>query len=190
MATGFTSRTPIARMLGDEVTNVNEFNRAVMDFASVKSPGRLTAVVRKTTLDILRGVLLRSPVRTGRLRSGWQASIGIPSNASPLAMVQIGETKTKRGRRVAGRAIDRRNLDEAIALLETLEFGQPTWITNNVVYAAVVEYGGYSSASAGEPGSRVTSSGFSRQAPQGMLNVTIVEYTEYLRSKLNVGEAP
>ena len=43
-----------------------------------KVKNRLTVVPRKIALEVLRRVVMRTPVRSGRARGNWQTSVGSP----------------------------------------------------------------------------------------------------------------
>lgn len=43
-----------------------------------KAAAKPNIVVRKVALDLLRGIVLDTPVDTGRARANWQASVGSP----------------------------------------------------------------------------------------------------------------
>lgn len=106
-------------------------------------------VLRKVALDGLTGVILRSPVDTGRFRGSWRVGINAvdPSTLPPLpkgtkgvlgipSTSELG-TKTKK-------------ISEA-------KWGDTIFISNNVEYAKRLE------------------DGSSSQAPQGVLGLTVAE---------------
>lgn len=83
--------------------------------------------VRKFVLEIVRRVVLRSPVRTGRFKGNWIVDMGaIPTGvldrADPTGDTTISEA-TERVR--AMRIVD----------------DSPIWIANNLPYAQRLEYG-------------------------------------------------
>src|SRR3989344_3510621 len=49
------------------------FNRFIADFAAA-TQGETSVIVRKFALMLLRKIVLRTPVRTGRARAGWKAA--------------------------------------------------------------------------------------------------------------------
>ena len=119
--------------------------------------GKVDDVVRKVLYDVSTAIIMRTPVDTGRLRGNWQFGVdSIPSgetgNVSPPNFsAQIGAATA----------------------------GHTYYIVNNLPYAAVIEYGQYPNPPKG--GSGKTSGGYSTQAPQGMVRITVVEYEKYLR---------
>jgi hypothetical protein len=103
------------------VTNLVEFSAQLKGFASLS---REKAVLgqRKVTFQILRGVILSNPVDTGRMRAGWVATAGAPSESVPDAGSYPAPDAM-----VAG------------AGLAELQFGQSSYVVNNVEYSAYVE---------------------------------------------------
>lgn len=89
--------------------NVAEFSLQLKSFGELAEKQAVQAQ-RKVTLQILRGVILANPVDTGRMRGAWVASVGAPAS---------GEAG---GSDLAG-----------------LEFGQDTYVVNNVEYSGHVE---------------------------------------------------
>lgn len=114
----------------------------------------MNAVVQKVTYTIFRSVILKTPVDTGRVKGNWVTSAGSYERAAVLT-----KDKTKRG----GRTID----DMANVVLKT-PAGGIVYMVNNVAYLQYLEYG----RDDGQPGSK--------QAPQGMIRITLLEYHNYL----------
>jgi hypothetical protein len=48
----------------------------------IKTEKQLKTVIRKITMEAFRGVVLRTPVDTGRARANWSPSIGSASTAT------------------------------------------------------------------------------------------------------------
>jgi hypothetical protein len=118
------------------------------------APGRFRRV---------RGIILMTPVDTGRARGSWNVSLGRPDPSYSL---------TGPRRRPPGVA-------EATAAMRGLGVYQEVWIASGLPYMPMLEYGGYPDPP--EHGSWdkrarkwVVKSvgGRSRQAPQGMVRVT------------------
>jgi hypothetical protein len=110
-------------------TNVREFNASLTRF--LKSVGDKAVVAhRKVALDVLRGLILASPVDTGRLRGGWNASVATPSDwAPPTGVVDKAEgTGTLGAERLA----------EAAVAISASTLGSVLWISNSVSYVGVV----------------------------------------------------
>jgi len=123
-------------------------------------------VFREISSETFIKIAKRTPVRTGSLISAWDIEIN------------------KQGRGKAGvRGITKQT---GISLakgrtgkLHRLKITDTVYITNNMSYAHIVEYGLY------RPGPNTTPDGYSRQAPHGMVRVTLAEmrmkYAEYLK---------
>jgi hypothetical protein len=88
-------------------TNVTEFNVGLEKWKGLTRTQSVLAQ-RKVTLQVLRGVIRANPVDTGRMRSAWQATVGSPAS---------GET------------------GDSGASLAALQFGQASFVVNNVEYA-------------------------------------------------------
>lgn len=121
-----------------------------------KAKGNATLAVRALALEILRRVVMRSPVGNpdlwknkppagyvgGRFRANWQLTIHDPAT-SIVTRTDADGTQTV--------------LDGA-ARLEFFQAGWPIYIVNNLPYAMRLEFEGWSS-----------------QAPAGMLRITLAE---------------
>jgi hypothetical protein len=118
------------------------------------------SVVKKTALDIYKGVTKRTPVDTGALRNSWM--IGI--NHKPEG-VKKGTRKKGSGGKATRAEF---NESEEMKNLNGIKLGSTVYITNNQPYAEVVEYGKYGSGPK-------TTGGYSSQAPKGMVRVTMQE---------------
>lgn len=104
------------------------------------------AEVRKICLDLLTGIVLKTPVDTGRARANWFTSIGSPS-------INITESTDPSGSATIANSLS--------AISEAT--GNVLWITNNLPYIYRLEF-----------------EGWSRQAPAGMVRVTINDITRQL----------
>jgi hypothetical protein len=106
-------------------------------------------------LDTVRRIILRSPVDTGRFRGNWRLSTATPDTTVNGDVDPTGAGLLARAQRFVLRL---RLADDAI-------------IANSLPYAATIEYGGYPNPSKGTK----TVGGFSRQAPAGVVGVTVAE---------------
>jgi hypothetical protein len=97
---------------------------------------------RKIILDIQKDVMLATPVDTGLLRSNFFVGISAPPSATTTT------SDSGNGARAA-----------AAAALAAFQWGQTVYLTNNLPYANLIEFGG----------SKV-------KAPAGMLRVTVARY--------------
>jgi len=104
------------------------------------------AEVRKICLDLLTGIVLKTPVDTGRARANWFTSIGSPS-------INVTESTDPSGSSTIANSLT------AISKAT----GDILWITNNLPYIYRLEF-----------------EGWSRQAPAGMVRVTVNDITRQL----------
>ncbi len=165
-------------------TNIREFSRKVAAFTGQIVPRRAQLLVRMVGLQIARGVVLKTPVDTGAARGRWQASVGnIATSATPSD--PVGDSTIKR--------------------MDSVGANAPPYpviyYANNVPYIMTLERGGYvpldpidspeanarraarrndrqqrrARQVAGHPGAPMVRGGYSKQAPRGMVDVTLNE---------------
>jgi len=106
--------------------------------------------VRGTLFALTSRVIKETPVDTGRLRNNWQSSIGRPIRSEKAGVDRSG----------AGA------INEAAAVANKMELGNVFYFTNNLPYAARIEFQGHS-----------------EQAPQGMLRVNVERVAASLRRR-------
>ena len=111
-----------------------------------KVEDRLVEVVQKLGLDLLRRIVLKTPVDTGRARGNWFVTIGSPSGAVSQGTDPGGQASIARGS----------------AVITGLTKPQAIWISNNLPYIVRLE------------------NGHSRQAPAGMVAVSLAEMSAFL----------
>ena len=134
--------------MGDFAMQIKQFN--------AKTEKQGSALVRKICLDLSRRIIKKTPVDTGRARANWQASITTPASV-------IIELNDKSGAQSIAKA----------GAVASNAWGNVFYLTNNLPYAAVLEYGLYGTgASATE---KTNGTGYSVQAPNGMVRVSIAE---------------
>lgn len=152
--------------------NAREFNKALSDWALTATPSAVEQVTKYFALEVLRRVMKRTPVDTGRARGGWQATLTSPAT---------GQSGTN----------DQNNAFAAAnATIQSAKPFQVIWISNNVDYIRILEEGGFvppnpgpsktggSSSAAGRKarkGKTLVRDGYSVQAPEGMVAVTLRE---------------
>jgi len=117
------------------------------------------AEVRKICLDLLTGIVLKTPVDTGRARANWFTSIGSPSSNTTSFTADTGRGISAPSRSAASTAAISRGMG-AISKAT----GNVLWITNNLPYIYRLEF-----------------EGWSKQAPAGMVRVTIDDVKRQLR---------
>lgn len=118
-------------------------------------------VMRAVSMSLFSDIIYESPVDTGRFKLNWQAS-----GPAPRTGTLSGVDPTGSG---------------AVASMQTYITNSSQWqeftLTNNLPYAAVIEFGGY-------PGDGPnTIGGYSRQAPQGLVRVNITRFNTLLNEE-------
>jgi hypothetical protein len=118
---------------------------------------------RAITFEIFGRVIRRTPVDTGAARTNWQVGI----NQMPAGIVTgsgdaVGIMKSALGEGLAGKVI---------------------YLVNNLPYIGVLEYGGYPNPPKGGEGKTV--GGFSKQAPAGMVRVTVQEVSDAVNKAIS-----
>lgn len=127
-------------------TNVDQFNLEVERLSLEVTEKQLPAIVKKISIDAFNRIVLKTPVDTGRARSGWHVSVDAPSEVV-FQDIRSPQQVTNEGAEII---LGARNF-------ETI------YITNNVNYIGALE------------------EGTSRQAPLGMVAVTVQEINAALR---------
>jgi hypothetical protein len=101
--------------------------------------------VRGTLLSLSSAIIKDTPVDTGRLRSNWMPSIGSPDSTQGTATSEA-DTISKVASTTTG-----------------LKMGDTFYLTNNLPYAAAIEYG------------------HSKRFPEGMLRKNVAKYDRAIR---------
>lgn len=125
---------------------MSTFNFDVSKFVD-KASHTADAEVRKICLDLLTGIVLKTPVDTGRARGNWFTSVGSPSANVTVSTDPSGSSAIANGLSAISKAT-----------------GNILWITNNLPYIYRLEF-----------------EGWSKQAPAGMVRVTINDIARQLR---------
>ena len=123
-----------------------------------KTVNKMDKIVRKVALELFARIIYKTPVDTGRARSNWQVSIGTPAAGT----VEIDDK--------SGKA----TVSQATAKSAGFKAGDTIYLANNLPYIRRLEEGGY-----GEGPKTV--GGFSRQAPQGMVTLTVQEFSAVVK---------
>ena len=146
--------------------NVIDF-RADLDKASKALHLTLQEMTRSIVLQLLRMIVIATPVDTGRAAGSWSVRGG--STDSYVLPVGAGMTKDEA-------------IEAAMAKINAINFDnldQVYWIYNNLPYIEALEYGLYPDPP--KKGSYVkgqgwiikTVGGYSKQAPAGMVRISI-----------------
>lgn len=127
-------------------SNINDFDRDLRVFAQVKVPSDHADAVKKVAMQVLTGVVNKTPVDTGRARSNWMTAV----NAVPSNTVEISAALSRE--QAAAESISR-----GAGVIDSAKPFSSISIANNLPYIGVLEFGG------------------SKQAPQGMVRTTLAE---------------
>lgn len=149
-------------------------------------------VMRSVTIKLWRAIIYGSPVDTGRFRMNWQASGATPASSSVIGEDKTGATAFGNAETFVSKTTDWQNLT----------------LTNNLVYAPIIEFGGYSTGFQGPARPNASSlasfvgptrfssfvgpkrqreiksiNGYSKQAPQGVVRVNITRFNTLLEQE-------
>lgn len=137
-------------------SNVREFNLALDTFIGKQVPEIARAAHRKVVLDAHRKLVMKSPVDTGRFRGNW-----IVSTSSPNTGTTDVRDPGARGQPPGGAS-----QSAALAAVGAMVPYSVAFIQNNLPYALRLEQG------------------HSKQAPAGMVALTLAELTTELSGGL------
>lgn len=130
-------------------TNVAQFNK-VLEASAKKIHGDFEKFYKAVCIEVLKRIVLRTPVDTGRARGNWQVEIGAAASGTL-------EVKGSAGA-MAGDV-----MSKGIAKLSDIPAWSIVHITNNISYLYYLEYDRRSS-----------------QFPEGMIEVTLSEMVTWL----------
>lgn len=112
-----------------------------------KVEARLDLILRKVAFDLLRAIVLGTPVDTGRARAAWTVGNDTPSNEVIYEVADLSKA-----------AASRMAFNNAQRALNEVMWGTSVWITNPVDYIQYLEQGS------------------SDQAPTGMVKKALRRY--------------
>ena len=121
--------------------------------------GDIAEFIQQSVFEIYRGVTFKSPVLTGRFKGNWNVSVG-----SPIFNDDENATSTPYHEN-ASNVTD----GSLTNYLLQIDGTKPVYITNGLPYAARLE------------------TGYSKQAPVGMVDVTLTEYRAFIAK--NIGKS-
>jgi len=130
-------------------TNLANFNKA-LDESSKRIHGDFQKFHRQVCLEVLKRIVLRTPVDTGRARGNWQTEIGKQASGTLDVEGSAGEMTDF-------------SIGNAITKLADIPAFSIVHLTNNVSYVYYLEYDRRSS-----------------QAPEGMVEITLSELALWL----------
>lgn len=143
-------------------SNLRKFNTDLKNF-SKEVDIELSKVVRLVALKLFTRIVLKTPVDTGVARASWTIGINRIENNKVNVM---GGKLSKQG--ATALANDQLNKLVGVKAYDTVI------ISNNVPYIEKLEYGGYNEGPK-------TVGGFSIQAPEGMVRVSLEEVEAFLK---------
>lgn len=122
--------------------------------------GQMDDAVRRFTFDLFSRVIMRSPVDTGRFRGAWAIGFGAPNPSTNEGVLDPGGVNTtgtgsSKSKNWVQMELQRHPVGDSIV-----------YLTNSLPYAMRLEYG------------------WSKQAPYGMVRLTIIEYAAVLSNAM------
>lgn len=128
----------------------NQFELQLKEFTDQYLPEQQAYFVRKVTNKLLIALINKSPVDTGRFRGAWVVGNNIADRREPNTPDKTeGESNI--------------SFQRSRSLIAQLQPGDIVYISNNLDYALMLEYG------------------WSKQAPQGMVSVSLNEIEAWLQ---------
>lgn len=145
--------------------NKGSFGARVGEFA-LKAGKGVEQTRRAICIKLFSSVILSTPVDTGRLRGNWQTTVGTPA---PGKLDKV----------------DPSGSDALAQMKDNLGEGDVSvFLTNNLPYAAVAEYGLWK----GGPSDKLTDEGFSNQAPAGMVRTNVARIDRLVKQAIAEGK--
>lgn len=123
------------------------FEAQLKEFSDVFLPEYQTVFVKKISMELLKKLINKSPVDTGRFRGAWVVGRNTPDRSEPDSPDPTGIATEIKG----------------ISDIGAIREGDIVYISNNLDYALMLEYG------------------WSKQAPQGMAAISLNEIEAWLQ---------
>lgn len=129
--------------------------------------------IQGVSLELGVRLVMRSPVDTGLFRGNWVMNVGAPDTRTdgPEDLQPFGSPPSAE------------TFSDWQDALESVTFRSNVFITNSLPYARVLEYGLYGNPPGTANGPN-TINGYSKQAPKGILRVTVLEYNQVIEKVL------
>ena len=134
---------------------MSSFGRNMKAWAAKVDAG-VDQVIRAASLQVSAAIIKRTPVDTGRAKGNWQPSIN---------RVKAGQAQKTQTAPLS--TIDSEQM-RALSSVIAKSVGQVYYLTNNLPYIMRLEYQGWST-----------------QAPNGMVRVSVLEFNAALRKAIN-----
>lgn len=147
-----------------------------------KTKLRADTVVSKVLLDISTSIVLATPVDTGRARANWQFGVDV----IPDGVIDSADAGKLRGDlRTSSGIVGSSSLVKLTQQIVQVKAGHIHYLVNNLPYINMLEYGGYGRYGNPERATgKTTPTGYSTQAPNGMVRITVVRYIEFVNKAL------
>lgn len=142
--------------------SIGSFSVDVRKFGA-KTERQFDLAFRKVALDLFSRVIMRSPVDTGRFRANWQTTVGERATGT---LDRFDKGPVLAGGTLAAGALSTAAAD-ALRVITKAPIGRDLWLANNVPYAVVLEYG------------------HSKQAPEGMVRLSMLEVDGIVKGAVN-----
>jgi hypothetical protein len=160
------------------ITPVDALNKDFRKFVA-KAAGDTLVVQKKLGIQLLAGVINKTPVDTGRARGNFQVS----TTTAPQGIVAV-PSSNESGDPGAAVGPGQKAFTDGVQKFAAANspFGV-FWVVNNLPYVAVLDQGGFEPKNPGpskdprkfRKGRILVKDGFSIQAPNGMVDLTIEE---------------
>jgi hypothetical protein len=133
------------------------FEKQILNFSQV-SAEKAESTRRAIILKLFSSIIDDTPVDTGLLRGNWLTGAKQPKNYQIKTPDKSGSTAKEKIEANLG------------------DFGDTVYFSNNLPYASVAEYGKWKG-----PSEKVTTDGYSIQAPSGMVRKNVARFNEIFR---------
>ena len=150
---------------GFNQADLANLNRMMTEVTKTLLPKQVGLFHRKVHLEVLKRVVMKTPVDTGRARGGWQSSIGSMASGSTY-QGREESSDPKAPKQMPSGPAAAHAMQQGIRVTAGLRSYSTSYITNNVHYVRYLE------------------NGTSRQAPQGMVGLTLSEISLWLKTNL------
>jgi len=134
---------------------IKQFQKQLSNWGKGKLPKVLNKELRTVSLQSLKLVMVKSPVDEGTFRGNW--NVGVNKINVSVDTDYTSNTNKKK--------IDTVKFNEGSNRIGSLKIGDTINISNSLPYSTRIEYG------------------WSDQAPSGVVRLTLIELTDWLKKK-------
>ncbi len=129
-------------------SNIKEFDLDLKHFAETLVPKQHEELVQKIAFETLQRIVVKTPVDSGRARGNWLVAV----DSVPQGVVEIDKLSKDAAVQLA--------MDNGVPVIESYRGFKAISLANNLPYIGVLELGS------------------SKQAPKGMVSITLAEIRE------------